>query len=245
MKTSESIKNIAVALSDFRKKMKQPAKDKKNPFFKSNYVALEGVQKSIDEALPDGLTYTQEVVSTDNGVSVSTIILHKSGEYMQFDPLAIPAQKQDPQGYGSAETYARRYSLSAAFGISSDIDDDGNQASQPAQQRQYNSRPNRSTQGRKTSAQAQPKSKTMSAADKKKLALEELIAKNAKDMMTTPKDLLIKVIKQAKVNSWKNATVADIDAMNHELQTEIMEQKQQAKKDEAKTPDEQFDELGI
>ncbi|MDB1104773.1 ERF family protein [Lentilactobacillus parabuchneri] len=243
MKTSESIKNIAVALSDFRKKMKQPAKDKKNPFFKSNYVALEGVQKSIDEALPDGLTYTQEVVSTDNGVSVSTIILHKSGEYMQFDPLAIPAQKQDPQGYGSAETYARRYSLSAAFGISSDIDDDGNQASQPAQQRQH-SRP---TQARRASTQARPqaKQKTMSAADKKKLALEELITKNAKDMMTTPKDLLIKVIKQAKVKSWKNATVADIDAMNHELQTEIMEQKQQAKKDEAKTPDEQFDELGI
>lgn len=236
MKTSESIKNIAVALSDFRKKMKQPAKDKKNPFFKSNYVALEGVQKSIDEALPDGLTYTQEVVSTDNGVSVSTIILHKSGEYMQFDPLAIPAQKKDPQGYGSAETYARRYSLSAAFGISSDIDDDGNQASQPVQQRQH-SRP--------TQARPQAKQKTMSAADKKKLALEELITKNAKDMMTTPKDLLIKVIKQAKVKSWKNATVADIDAMNHELQTEIMEQKQQAKKDEAKTPDEQFDELGI
>ncbi len=43
----------------------------------------------------------------------------------------MPATKQDAQGYGSAMTYARRYSLQAACGIAPE-DDDGNQASRPA-----------------------------------------------------------------------------------------------------------------
>jgi len=43
----------------------------------------------------------------------------------------VPAAKQDPQGYGSALTYARRYSLMAACGIAPE-DDDGNAATRKA-----------------------------------------------------------------------------------------------------------------
>lgn len=129
MKTSESIKEIATAMSVLRKAIKQPTKNADNPFFKSKYVMLEGVVKAIDEALPDGLSYTQEVTTNDNGVAVSTIIMHSSGEYMQFEPLNVPVSKKDAQAFGSAETYARRYTLSAVFGVTSDVDDDGNEAS--------------------------------------------------------------------------------------------------------------------
>lgn len=128
MEQSESIKNIAKAMSALRKAIKQPAKNANNPFFKSKYVMLEGVVKAIDEALPDGLSYTQEVTTSDNGVAVSTIIMHSSGEYMQFAPLSVPVSKKDAQAFGSAETYARRYTLSAVFGVTSDVDDDGNEA---------------------------------------------------------------------------------------------------------------------
>jgi hypothetical protein len=67
----------------------------------------------------------------DNGVKVETILLHESGEEFSGGILHVPAGKNDAQGYGSALTYARRYSLMAACGIAPE-DDDGNAASKPA-----------------------------------------------------------------------------------------------------------------
>ena len=131
MKLSESTKNIFKALSDFKKDFKQPLKDADNPFFKSKYVPLENVVQSIDnEASKHGLGYFQSTVTGENGTAgVITVITHSSGEYIEFDPLYLKADKATAQGMGSAITYARRYSLSSAFGIASDVDDDGNEAS--------------------------------------------------------------------------------------------------------------------
>lgn len=131
MKLSESTKNIFKALSDFKKDFKQPLKDADNPFFKSKYVPLENVVQSIDnEASKHGLGYFQSTVTGEGGTAgVITVITHSSGEYIEFDPLFLKADKATAQGMGSAITYARRYSLSSAFGIASDVDDDGNEAS--------------------------------------------------------------------------------------------------------------------
>lgn len=137
MERSESIAEISKALNTFRTAVKQPVKSASNPFFKSKYVALEGVVNAIDSALKDtGLSYVQEATSEGNQVSVTTLLLHESGEWIELTPLTLPVTKNDAQAFGSAETYARRYSLSAAFGITSDLDDDGNAASSnpPAQQ---------------------------------------------------------------------------------------------------------------
>lgn len=137
MEHSESIAEISKALNTFRTAVKQPVKSASNPFFKSKYVALEGVVDAIDSALKDtGLSYIQEATSEGNQVSVTTLLLHESGEWIELTPLTLPVAKNDAQAFGSAETYARRYSLSAAFGITSDLDDDGNAASSnpPAQQ---------------------------------------------------------------------------------------------------------------
>ncbi|MDR7625005.1 ERF family protein [Lacticaseibacillus paracasei subsp. tolerans] len=126
MRTSEDINEIAKAINAFRQVVKQPTKDGDNPFLKSRYVQLEGVVDAIDRALPDtGLAYTQDVVSEGNQVSVTTLIFHSSGQFIELGPLSVPVAKNDAQAFGSAETYARRYSLSAAFGITSDLDDDG------------------------------------------------------------------------------------------------------------------------
>ena len=54
--------------------------------------------------------------------------LHASGEWISCGILSLPVSKIDAQGYGSALTYARRYSLSAAVGVAPE-DDDGNLAS--------------------------------------------------------------------------------------------------------------------
>lgn len=131
MNKSESITELNKALASFHKELKQPMKDANNPFFKSKYVPLENVVEAIDDVAPKfGLTYSQYPVTTDDGkVGISTVLLHESGEFIEYPPATTKPDKNTPQGVGSALTYMRRYSLSAVFGITSDQDDDGNEAS--------------------------------------------------------------------------------------------------------------------
>ncbi|GAK32117.1 phage replication protein, partial [Weissella oryzae SG25] len=146
MRMSDNVVDLFKGLSVFRKQLKQPLKDANNPFFKSKYVPLENVVEVIDDALKDtGLSYTQEIETTKNNTNIiHTIIIHESGQYMVVDGAELKPTKQDPQGIGSAITYNRRYSLSTAFGIASDTDDDGNQAS---------SKPSNSSEGTKQQQQ--------------------------------------------------------------------------------------------
>ncbi|MED3575790.1 ERF family protein [Cytobacillus praedii] len=142
MRTSESIAEIAKALATFQSKVKQPEKDGANPHFKSKYVTLDGTVKAIHDCAPShGLSYTQMPVSNESGVGVVTIIFHESGQFIEFDPFILPLEKKTAQGVGSATTYARRYSLSAAFGIVSDLDDDGNEASESTSNKQSGKHP--------------------------------------------------------------------------------------------------------
>ncbi|EJO7153741.1 ERF family protein [Staphylococcus pseudintermedius] len=131
MNKSESVVEINKAMVAFRKEVKQPLKDKNNPFFKSKYVPLENVVEAIDEAAtPHGLSYTQWALNDKDGrVGVATMLMHESGEYIEYDPVFMNAEKNTPQGAGSLISYLKRYSLSAIFGITSDQDDDGNIAS--------------------------------------------------------------------------------------------------------------------
>ena len=138
MNKSESITELNKALANFHKEVKQPMKDANNPFFKSKYVPLENVVEAIDDVAPKfGLTYSQYPVTTDDGkVGISTVLLHESGEFIEYPPATTKPDKNTPQGVGSALTYMRRYSLSAVFGITSDQDDDGNEASGNAKAKQ-------------------------------------------------------------------------------------------------------------
>lgn len=138
MNKSESITELNKALANFHKELKQPMKDANNPFFKSKYVPLENVVEAIDDVAPKfGLTYSQYPVTTDDGkVGISTVLLHESGEFIEYPPATTKPDKNTPQGVGSALTYMRRYSLSVVFGITSDQDDDGNEASGNAKAKQ-------------------------------------------------------------------------------------------------------------
>ena len=108
--------------------LEQPLKDKNNPFFKSKYVPLENVVDSIVKASKDnGLSFSQFAETDENGnICVSTLVMHKSGEWIQYPKLRMKPEKNTPQALGSAITYAKRYALSAIFGITSDEDNDGN-----------------------------------------------------------------------------------------------------------------------
>jgi hypothetical protein len=78
----------------------------------------------------NGIALIQRNSLDDAGVTVETVFVHESGEMLECGKLHVPAAKHDPQGYGSALTYARRYSLMAACGIAPE-DDDGNAGSKP------------------------------------------------------------------------------------------------------------------
>jgi len=100
-----------------------------NPFFKSKYADLSVVIEAVIDALhSNGIALVQNCHESSDGVIVETIFIHESGETISCGKLSVPAAKNDPQGYGSALTYARRYSLMAACGIAPE-DDDGNAAS--------------------------------------------------------------------------------------------------------------------
>lgn len=133
MNKSESIKELATALAKAQGEMKGALKDSANPFFKSKYADLSSVVEAIREAFAkNGLSYVQTIEPSERDeVRVETVILHASGEWISSGILALPVTKTDAQGVGSALTYARRYSLSAACGVAPE-DDDGNAAAQAA-----------------------------------------------------------------------------------------------------------------
>lgn len=131
MEKSESIVELSKAMAKFQEEVKQPLKDKNNPFFKSKYVPLENVVEAITDVAPkNGLSFVQWALNDENGrVGVATMLMHESGEWIKFDPVHMKADKETAQGAGALISYLKRYSLSAVFGITSDQDDDGNSAS--------------------------------------------------------------------------------------------------------------------
>lgn len=125
------MKELATAMAKAQGQIKTALKDSKNPHFKSSYADLTSVWDACREALTkNGFSVIQRTDFDAGGeVWLETMLLHSSGEHIASRYPLRPL-KQDPQGYGSAITYARRYCLAAIVGVVADEDDDGNAASQ-------------------------------------------------------------------------------------------------------------------
>ena len=127
--------NLINALVKAQNQIDNAHKDAKNPYFKSNYATLESVIEAVKQPLLDhGILFVQKSDLNDTGVCITTVFYGHGGE-LHTGKRHVPADKQDPQGYGSALTYARRYSLAMACGIGSGVkveetgfDDDANSA---------------------------------------------------------------------------------------------------------------------
>lgn len=123
------MKEIAAAFVRAQKAFGPALKTNTNPHFRSKYADLSACVEAVIDALnANGIGLMQQTHESDSGVIVETCFIHESGEMLTSGKLHVPASKNDPQGYGSALTYARRYSLMAACGIAPE-DDDGNAAS--------------------------------------------------------------------------------------------------------------------
>ena len=131
MNKSESIIELAKALTKAQAEMKGAVKDSSNPFFKSSYADLSSVWDAVRIPFTkQGLSFVQAVnfdANFPDHVFVETTMLHTSGEYIS-GVIGMKPVKSDPQSVGSCITYCRRYGLQALSGVAPE-DDDGNAAS--------------------------------------------------------------------------------------------------------------------
>lgn len=122
-------KNIAAAFVKAQRAFGPALKTSTNPHFKSKYADLANCVEAVVDALnANGIALMQRTFECKDGVMVETVFVHESGEVMECGMLHVPASKHDAMGFGSALTYARRYSLLAATGLAT-VDDDGVAAS--------------------------------------------------------------------------------------------------------------------
>ena len=131
---SEQINELAAALSKAQASITGAVKDSANPFFKSKYADLASVMDAIRMPFAAaGLSYIQGGVCDNGTWYMETMLMHSSGQYLTYRYPIICAKQNDPQAFGAATTYSRRFALSAIAGVSQ-VDDDGNYAhqSQPA-----------------------------------------------------------------------------------------------------------------
>jgi hypothetical protein len=123
------MQKIAAALVKAQRAFGPALKTHTNSHFRSRYADLAACVEAVIDSLNDsGIALIQMTHECQDGVTVETVFVHETGEMLSAGKLHVPAAKHDPQGYGSALTYARRYSLMAACGIAPE-DDDGNAAS--------------------------------------------------------------------------------------------------------------------
>jgi hypothetical protein len=127
---SESIAAISSALARAQAELEHAEKNANNPHFRSKYASLDGVVDTIKPTLSKyDLAVVQGFIPSSDGITLETMIVHKSGEWVRDEGLHLPADKKNAQGFGSAATYARRYALMAMLGVAPSDDDDGNAAS--------------------------------------------------------------------------------------------------------------------
>lgn len=146
MKHSENLKELASALAKAQAEVQPAFKTGFNPHFKSHFADFASVLDACEDALAKhGLAIVQAPVSDENGVGVETMLLHSSGEWLS-ERFTLPLTKKDAQGGGSCITYCRRYALEGFMRIRRE-DDDGEEASKPAQQNAKPQTPPRDLKG--------------------------------------------------------------------------------------------------
>jgi hypothetical protein len=136
MNATNTITKLAAALVAAQAELENAHKNSTNPHFRSKYADLPEVIDTVKPVLAKyGIAVVQMPGFEDGVVTLETLLIHESGEWLS-GVSGAPAQKQDPQGVGSAITYLRRYALAAACNIAQE-DDDGNAASKPRSDSPY------------------------------------------------------------------------------------------------------------
>lgn len=168
------------ALAAAQGEMSNPAYDRTNPHFRSRYASLAAVRDAVIPALSRaGLAFTQVVETTETTVRVTGWLVHESGQAMRYGPYELPVATPTPQGFGAAESYARRYQLQAVACVAGDEDDDAEPAAAPAAKAA-------SAPGVATPAQLTMIGKKLAAAGKAQDELETALKLEAGGLVSLP-----------------------------------------------------------
>jgi len=102
-----------------------------NPFYHSSYSPLDVILKNIRPVLAKyNLGVVHDFTGNSDAIIVSSMIIHKSGQWIEQTGLPIPLIKKDAQTACGAVTFGRRYTVLALLDIvGENEDDDGNGAS--------------------------------------------------------------------------------------------------------------------
>jgi hypothetical protein len=140
---SEQTTELAKAMLKVQAALQPACKDRENPFTKSTYATLNSVMDACREALfANSIWLSQYPVPVEPGyMGLATKLTHAESGQWQSSLLVMPLPKADPQGYGSALTYGRRYGLAAMLGIVTEEDDDGNMAGLEARSKKKRNTP--------------------------------------------------------------------------------------------------------
>lgn len=135
--SSPEITDLAKAMLKVQQALMPACKDAENPFSKSRYATLNSVIDACRDALiAQSIWVVQYPVAVDPGhLGLVTKLVHGDSGQWQSSIMVMPLPKNDPQGYGSALTYARRYGLATLVGLISETDDDA-EAATPQRSRQ-------------------------------------------------------------------------------------------------------------
>ena len=127
---SENRPVVAAALLQVQKSVVPIVKDSINPHFKNKYASLGAVTDVLRPILTaNGFSLLQSVGQSAGTLTITTTLLHESGEWVRNEVAVPMGEKATPQTAGSAITYGRRYGLSALLAITTDDDDDGQRGS--------------------------------------------------------------------------------------------------------------------
>lgn len=139
--------SIIAALATALAKVECAERNADNPHFKKSYADLGSVIAAIRPVAEDGIWYRQVPKRDPDGALIETFYIHNSGEELSAGEMFVPTNKRDPQGFGSAVTYCRRYALQTAFGIATE-DDDAEAAMRGAERRDNGGRQGNGDQSR-------------------------------------------------------------------------------------------------
>ena len=131
MKTSETIKNIAVAMAKVTAEIQNPLKNQNGYGYK--YATLDSILEKVRPILAkNGLSILQSQEIQESSVVVTTLLMHTSGEWIETRaeaPFTTLKGMNDYQSLGAGITYLRRYAISSLLNIASEEDTDANATS--------------------------------------------------------------------------------------------------------------------
>jgi len=203
MQKSENINELATALSKLQGALTPVKKGSENPFYKHKYADLSSVWDACHKLLAEnGLAIAQGSRTEEGKVILVTTLMHSSGQWIEGEYLLNPI-KDDPQGLGSAMSYARRYTLAAMLGITAEDEDDDAEAASDRGKQTVTTSPDLATDAQRKKIFASMKERGYTEDNIKAYIAMTYKKESTKDLTKKEASEVIEAIQESKIPTGK------------------------------------------